>query len=1786
MPKVRIIGGFITDNDMRELKISSPLLHSLESKIELIEIGSTSRLDGKEVIIDLQEDDLIYYEFEDGSTLWMSYEEVMKITLAKMSSDFGRDVKPSENQIWILPTGINDLSADRSIDVKYAVKYICKIGDKALKFIADPSVENGVRLAAELFDELRVTQEGLMAINGLNAYNYDIKLVNTEKPVLLFIHGTVSNTIAAFSDFMNEETNPYWKKIKQKYQNNILSFNHRTLSKGPFENVFNLVENLPSDIELHAIAHSRGGIVLETLILCNECITNNNLISDIRSFLQNNQRPAEADFFEKIFAILKEKNIRIKKYIKVASPSFGTTLLSDHPVNYFRKMFSIIKNNGEGNFIRKFEELIITTLKFKDDIRVLPGLEAMTPNSPILKLINKTDITSKITEVVIAGKSDYNLHTSQAFKFIEQHFIRDERSDFIVNTSSMHQGLKLSNGYNYHLVADRFIDHFTYFRNEIALCVIHDTLVNDGEKIAHTEFLEQYQIPSERGLLGIEYGRIKPENISGNRPVVLLVPGILGSTLSIEDKTYWINYGRFMTNQLKELNIKNKKIIPDGIVKTAYKNITEYLKKEGYDVVICPYDWRKSLSATVDDFKQIVLNTIEKSNHHPIKIISHSMGGLLVRSLSIHYPETYLKLSKIPEFRWVMLGTPWYGSYEAVQTLVGRSKRIQQIDQIAFFDTMYELLVMFSKYPGLLELLPLNIKNGILDKDITNQSFWNDLHQADQKFSSNWVIPDLSDLTQLSAFKQSVENYSIPNPESVYYIAGKSKDNRTPENYSIIDQSIEFEFTPEGDGTVTWKEGIPSQLKDINHVYYVNASHGQLANDKKFFPGILSILNTGTTYLSKDPETLSRNTLHNPYTQIYRSPIEFTNNAEELENSLFDADPIDYENSTLDKINVCISNGDLKYADGPIMVGHFKGEYIAKAEGDLNDAFGGMLMKRFENKVYPGSIGTSLFIMRDKKNRPNGALILGLGEQFETTGFTLSTAVKEGIIDAFHQFHENPSNDGEAFPSKISSLLMGTAYGNLSVETSLKSIITGVEMANKTLAAKQDEPYYENIIKSIEFIEIFADKAYTTYYILSKFHEEGFTRFDPDTITIKQGALKNLSIDYSSDKWDQLTIRSTKLWEGNSPHPAHYKKFAFSLNNGIAKEENREVTINKTQINTLLTKLIKENESEKNWDQAISKVLFERLIPQELKTTIRMQKNLVINLDSEAAAYPWELIQDTNVNDKPICVTAGMIRQLNQKTCLSKKIYGEENRVLIIGDPQLEPNTYPQLSGAVLEANSVTEIFVGNEFQTTSIVKGSEIDIMMSLYEQTYKYIHIAAHGDFDPTESLNSGVLIGAKIENGEIVKSFLTAADIIQLDVMPEFVFINTCYSGKTNAVDASFTYNPYEFASNIGEEFIANGVKAIIVAGWPVYDDMALLFADRFYENMFSGSTFGEAVLNARQACFSAEPNKNTWGAYQCYGDPMFRFKTKNASKPKVFKLPQEAAFELDNIITQTDIPQLKYNKLISKLQNVEENMLRFNLTNGQLLEKLAFANYSLGNDDEALKKLNSLLELDGASFSIRSYEHMLDIQSRKAVKEKDIDALQKITDKLKILIQELGESSSRALLLLNFMQRMAYATKDVKAFQSIQIPSLKQPKPSNKYNLVELVSIQSAALLSQGKTLKDLEIHLKSIYKELKINTQSNGFQEKALWLQFYITQLIVTKKVTDKDGKHISTSKIGKFLIGEFQEVWDIKGSLRYVKNQIESLEITLHFLPEDHLAKPILKELVDYCQEIEEKMMR
>src|ERR1700683_1787970 len=90
--------------------------------------------------------------------------------------------------------------------------------------------------------------------------------------------------------------------------------------------------------------------------------------------------------------------------------------------------------------------------------------------------------------------------------------------------------------------------------------------------------------------------------------------------------------------------------------------------------------------------------------------------------------------------------------------------------------------------------------------------------------------------------------------------------------------------------------------------------------------------------------------------------------------------------------------------------------------------------------------------------------------------------------------------------------------------------------------------------------------------------------------------------------------------------------------------------------------------------------------------------------------------------------------------------------------------------------------------------------------------------------------------------------------------------------------------EFAANIAVELMKLGARCVIAAGWAVKDDDAKIFSEEFYRAMLGGDSFGNATLRARRAAyFGGVARSNTWGAYQCYGDPDYRLPTVKASTP---------------------------------------------------------------------------------------------------------------------------------------------------------------------------------------------------------------------------------------------------------------------------------------------------------------
>ena len=149
-----------------------------------------------------------------------------------------------------------------------------------------------------------------------------------------------------------------------------------------------------------------------------------------------------------------------------------------------------------------------------------------------------------------------------------------------------------------------------------------------------------------------------------------------------------------------------------------------------------------------------------------------------------------------------------------------------------------------------------------------------------------------------------------------------------------------------------------------------------------------------------------------------------------------------------------------------------------------------------------------------------------------------------------------------------------------------------------------------------------------------------------------------------------------------------------------------------------------------------------------------------------------------------------------------------------------------------------------------------------------WRIIHIAAHGE---------PPLDGTADPRGVVLSddSFLGPREIAALRVIPELVFVNCCHLAASSAeVLGATNYDRARFASGVAHALIKGGVRCVIAAGWAVEDHAASEFARTFYAALVGGKRFIDAVAAARtkaRAC-----GGNTWAAYQCYGDPDWRFK----------------------------------------------------------------------------------------------------------------------------------------------------------------------------------------------------------------------------------------------------------------------------------------------------------------------
>ncbi|MFM6005564.1 MAG: CHAT domain-containing protein, partial [Sphaerospermopsis kisseleviana] len=146
------------------------------------------------------------------------------------------------------------------------------------------------------------------------------------------------------------------------------------------------------------------------------------------------------------------------------------------------------------------------------------------------------------------------------------------------------------------------------------------------------------------------------------------------------------------------------------------------------------------------------------------------------------------------------------------------------------------------------------------------------------------------------------------------------------------------------------------------------------------------------------------------------------------------------------------------------------------------------------------------------------------------------------------------------------------------------------------------------------------------------------------------------------------------------------------------------------------------------------------------------------------------------------------------------------------------------------------------------------------LAEIEYNWLHIASHGlYFDDIPDDASEIIL----ENGDK----FTLDDILGAKVKghinrkrPGFVF-NACHSGRQTWALTGLGGWP--------NRLISSGAGLFVAPLWKVRDDLALKFAQTFYQELFNGKTVAEAVYSSRLAAKAA--GDSTWLAYSVYAHP---------------------------------------------------------------------------------------------------------------------------------------------------------------------------------------------------------------------------------------------------------------------------------------------------------------------------
>ena len=1527
-------------------------------------------------------------------------------------------------------------------------------------------------------DDQPLTQQELAAKIGTDP---------AAKPMLVFIHGMGSHTLGAFGDLRAGDRS-LWSALEDRFPGGVYGFEHRTLSDSPIDNATQLLSVLPERACVSFVSHSRGGLVADLLCLGDFA----SLIPGYAHEFDGVGNPDEAETqrikrdlgdahkgqraaLDTLLALRVQRAVVVQRYVRVASPAAGTKLASGNFDLFLSALLTLV---GQvpfffgSPFYAALKRVVLEIVKKRTDPHLVPGIEAMLPDSPMARLLQMAPVQAGLQMSVMAGDIEGGGMLKRLGVMLTDFLFFDNTdNDLVVDTPAMLAGIAPKAAARVKFDRGEDVSHFRYFASLDSRTAMRDWLVA-VDTASVTAFIS---LPGPEGCEAALQAAVSASRDvqSASLPVVVVLPGIMGSHLAVrmpsgsgksaDTDRVWFDPLDIAGGGLEKIKWRDgsEPVSSEDLFGMSYGKLCEHLSRS-HRVERFHYDWRQPLDVLGERLGQF-LESLLRQTDQPVRLLAHSMGGLVVRSCIYRRRTVMDQLMARNGARLVMLGTPNQGAYSMVENLIGKGDTLRMLVRLDLKHDMQQVLDIVAGFRGALQLLP---KPGFKDQfqgqsdggadgvwDFAQESTWAAFSPKvkDLWFGNGRVGKPAQGALNAGSWLWQQDGVSRPALPADYsknavYVFGVARNTACGLREDA--GRLRMVGTTRGDGTVSWLSG---RIDGIGSFYYMPAAHGDLASTSAYFDALQELLTAGSTGgLATQPPAVRA--IEQPQPVIYDAGPPGLDDADAVQRKLMGGSLRERVPARpKGRLTVEVRAMDLRFITAPILVGHYEHDPISGPEALIDrELLDGELSQRYNLGMYPGALGTASAVLRvpnaieRKRGRLVGAVVTGLGSYDKAlTPDALTEAVRAAalryLLQAVDMLGEDVPPESEL---PLAALLLGfNSSANLTVGASVEALVRGVMEAN----ARFQEATGKRIrIGRLTIVELYLDTAISAVYALRSLGKSlsdvalrlGTQLACEGELMRGEGVRQRLFDRSFGSYWPRLMITDAggdgAAASQAPPKPGEPRtQIGSRLRYLYVGERARAESVVQQRQPGVVEQIVRRQIASTQWQEDFGRMLFQLMVPTDFKDAARQLSRVVLVVDGYTANMPWELMyagdpQGRDSDKRPLALRTAVVRQLASSNFRRQVRQALGPNALVIGNPGLdnflkffpgpaerpflEP---PKLGGAETEATAIAGLLKHCGYSVLPVIgeDKSANDVLAALYQRPWRIVHISAHGVFD-LPHIDGGTRSGVLLSDGVLI----TAAEIDGMEVVPDLVFLNCCNLGK---VESAYALDGNKLAASLARELIQIGVRCVVVAGWAVNDEIAQHFGEAFYDALLlRDMPFGDAVLAARKAAWNENPADITWGAFQAYGDPGWRANPRaeghSSANDMLFASPDELLDELVRRrveFSRRSDRQTERDKrdLVDALNTLLKTRCPPNWqTRPEVLAALGAAWRDLGEFERARDGFSAALraQQDDGAVPVRDIEQLANVEARLGQQLGQMELIDHALQRLKLLNELVG------------------------------------------------------------------------------------------------------------------------------------------------------------------------------------